>query len=242
MCRHAAYIGPGIAPSELLSELDHGLEHQAYRPRELLTGSVCADGYGFGWFADVPARYAFSGPVWSDSNLHTLAPNVRGHAVMAAVRNATIAGDNTQSNCSPFLQDGILFSHNGLLEDLPSWTEGLAVNGTTDSHWIFQEVLARRKEAPLSQAVQETCRALLDQAGGRSTQLNLLACDGDQMVATRAGNGPNNSLYLLEDGEEFPDAWVVASEPLYDDPLWQPVEENTMVVLQAGAPRVSLRI
>lgn len=270
MCRHAAYIGPGIALSEILRDLPHSLYHQSFEARELLTGVVCADGYGVAWYdpdsgADA-VRYACASPIWSDRNLATMLGRIRSGTVMAAVRNATVAGANIEANCAPFSDGPLSFSHNGFLEDFDTlWRDDLLarlaaddrrrLRGATDSEVIFQLVRAAARERAGSEALvsatQEVCRdllatadALADEAGRDrvGAHLNLLVSDGQQVVATRLGNGDaQNSLYLLEDGDEFPDGWVVASEPLYDDPEWQVVGPDTVLVLRAGAPPVRLR-
>lgn len=263
MCRHAAYLGPGIAATELLRDLEHSLQHQAYQARELLTGVVCADGYGYGWYDTdhtEPARYTYPGPVWSDPNLESTAPYVRSHFLVAAVRNATVAGSNTHANCAPFRDGRYLYSLNGALDHFPTrWREPMVdwlpperrerVRGGTDGEHLFQCLLARMDEAggdpaDLPTTVQGLVRDVLRYAEGEGigAQLNLLVGDGERLVATRAGSKPTQpSLYLLQDGDEFPGAHVVASEPLYDDPLWAPVEPDTVLTLQRDAPPVRLR-
>lgn len=256
MCRHAAYVGPSVAASALLSDLDHDLLHQSYQPRHLLTGCVCADGYGFGWYdrtGDGPAgRYAFAGPIWSDGNLATLAPAIHSDMHLAAVRNATIAGSNTPSNCAPFADGPHLFSLNGYLEDFPTWQDaindvlGQRLTGATDGEWLFAWLLRLLDgDGDLASGVQALCRATLDLGAqlGKAAQLNILASDGVRVVASRSGSTPSqNSLFTLVDGDEFPDATLVASEPLYDDPLWAEVPIDSVVALQAGAPPVTLRV
>lgn len=262
MCRHAAYIGPGIALGEILADLDHCLLQQSYQPRELLTGVVCADGYGVTWYTPDAgpdaARYAYPGPIWSDSNLQSMAPFVRSPIVVAAVRNATIAGSNTVANCAPFRHGRLSLSHNGYLEDFAaSWQRDLvdglsseargAIHGDTDSQHIFAlliDALAEHKDN-LPAATQSVCRDLLERATqlGKVAQLNLLLSDGQHVIATRSGSKPTqNSLYVLQDGEEFPDAVVLASEPLYDDPAWEPVRTDTLIAAQAGAPLVRMKV
>ncbi len=264
MCRHAAYLGPPIHATGLLRDLEHSLHHQSYRARELLTGSVCADGYGVGWYddgaRDGAARYTYPGPVWSDPNLDQALPYVQSGLLVAAVRNATVAGSNTHANCAPFADGNHLLSLNGFLDDFPAaWRAPMRdwlpderrerVHGDTDGEHLFQALLARLDElggdpADLATATQGLVRDVLRHAEseGVDAHLNLLVSDGKQVVATRAGSKPTqNSLYLLQDGDEFPGATVLASEPLYDDPLWVPVEPDTVLTVQEGAPPVRLR-
>jgi glutamine amidotransferase len=257
MCRHLGYVGPPITLAEAVRDLDHSLLKQSYQARELLTGSVCADGYGIGWYApeNTPAagRYAFPGPIWSDGNLDTMGEAVRSSTIVAAVRNATIAGQNNEPNCAPFANGRHLFSLNGYFQDFDTgWRETMpagASRGNTDGEWLFMAILAALDDnvapAALATTVQETCRLLLarGQELQRTVQINLIISDGGQVIATRAGSGsPQNSLYVLQDGEEFPDGTLLASEPTYDDPLWQKIDENSLIVARAGAPLVRMKI
>jgi len=265
MCRHAAAVGPGIAIAEIMRDLPHSLLHQSYRARELLTGVVCADGFGIGWYEpDVrpePGRYASPFPIWSDGNLASFGPLVRSPMILGAVRNATVAGRNDAANCAPFASGRHLLSLNGHLEAFDEhWRDGFLrdlvaparrplVQGSTDGELLFQAVLsavdAHEGSAALATAVQETLRNILGHARetGLVAQVNVLASDGESLVATRAGTEElQNSLYLLRDGEESPGSTLVASEPLYDDPLWEPVPPDTVLVLRGGAPPVRLAV
>ncbi len=266
MCRHAAYAGPGIALDELILPTSHGLLRQSYAARELLTGVVCGDGYGIAWYdpdtRPEPARYVSLLPVWADTNLPSFGPIVRGRLVLALVRNATTAGSTTEPNSHPFVDGRYAFTHNGYLQDFDGrWREHLRehwirperrglLRGTTDSEYLFQALLSildtlPREPGSLATATQTLLRLVMDRARaeGLAAELNVLVSDGNQVVATRAGTRERqNSLYLLLDGDGFPGGSVVASEPLDDDPRWQPVTPDSLVVLTAGAPPVRLRV
>lgn len=264
MCRHAAYVGPPVAGTALLRDLPHCLKVQSYAARELLTGVVCADGYGAGWYDEDAgtdaARYACADPIWSDTNLDTTLPHIRSGTWIAAVRNATVAGQNTLANCAPFAHGRHLWSLNGFLDGfVEHWRDEVitpwitperrqAMHGDTDAEYLFAAWLSFIDQhgtdpaAPL-QALQHLVRRVTEEAEriGAAAHLNILASDGRHVYATRAGSTPTqNSLYLLHDGDEFPDGWVVASEPLYDDPLWEPVAPDTVLALTADAPPVRL--
>lgn len=262
MCRHAAYVGPGIALTELTRDLPHSLYHQSFQARQMLRGSVNADGFGVGWYdPDVrpePARYASPLPIWSDTNLPSFGPLIRSPLVVAAVRNATVEGTTDAANNAPFVSGRYLWSLNGYLEDFAeSWKEEVLwdwidrgrrtqLRGQSDAEHLFQAVLSRAGEAgSLPEAVLSVLRDAKKRAAetGKGAQLNLLLSDGETLIATRCGASPTQtSLYHLWDGDEFPDGHVVASEPLYDDPLWQSVAEDTLLILRDGAPPVRLRV
>ena len=57
MCRLLAYLGPSIALNRLISEPEHSLVVQSYAPREMTSGRLNADGFGFAWYdAGAPGR------------------------------------------------------------------------------------------------------------------------------------------------------------------------------------------
>src|SRR5690606_29322316 len=54
VCRLTAYLGEPVAASTLVFGGSHPLFRQSWAPRELLSGSVNADGYGVVWYAEAP--------------------------------------------------------------------------------------------------------------------------------------------------------------------------------------------
>ncbi len=265
MCRHASYIGPSITAAEIVSDLDHSLYHQSYQARELLTGVVCADGYGVAWYDEDhedAGRYAFGGPIWADPNLQTMVPYLRSEVIVAAVRNGTLPSGNQAADAAPFQHGKFVWSLNGMLDGFGEfWRDGplrdwisasrrQIIKGGTDGEHLFAAWLSLLDEEPDDaaaglHAMQRLCRMVNEEArkSGFHAQINILASDGERVYATRAGSTPTqNSLYQLHDGRDFPDAWVVASEPLYDDPLWEPVAPDTVVVYGRDAPPVRLTI
>ncbi len=263
MCRHAAYIGPTSAVGPMMTDLEHSLLVQSYRPRELLGDlTVNADGFGLAWYdSDVqpePAQYANPFPIWNDPGLPSMGQLIRSHTFLGAVRNATEAGSNAAVNCAPFVDGVWSWSLNGylrgfaeqwrtmMLADWISPERAARIRGTTDAEHLFQAFLTRVEDGQdPSQALKSLCRdvASFAEQNGWKTQLNLLVSDGDQVWATRDGNQEScNSLYHLFDGEEFPGAHLIASEPLMDDPEWAPVDAGTLLVVSADAPPVRLAI
>ena len=80
MCRHLAYLGPPVYIGALLLAPPYGLVRQSWAPRRQRYGTVNADGFGVGWYADgdpVPARYRNERPIWSDPFLADLGRVVR---------------------------------------------------------------------------------------------------------------------------------------------------------------------
>ncbi|WP_405486644.1 ergothioneine biosynthesis protein EgtC [Streptomyces sp. NBC_00096] len=244
MCRHLAYLGPSVSLGRLLSEPEHSLVRQSWEPRRQRHGTVNADGFGVGWYAEadpVPARYRRSGPVWGDLTFSDLARVVRSEAVLAAVRDATWAGADGEAAAAPFTEGPWLFSHNGTLRDWPDSAapvaaglapqELLSLAARTDSALVWALVLHRLREDPdLGAALAGPVRELAEAAPG--SRLNLLLTDGRAIAATAWGD----SLWYLFDAAA--QRTVVASEPYDDDPRWCEVPDRTL--LTATRTRVDL--
>lgn len=263
MCRHAAYIGPPVPLSYLLWDGSHALRFQARRPKELLVGATCADGFGVAWYqleqTENAARYANPLPLWADNNVPGFGAVVASGMQIAAVRDATVEGTNTEANCHPFTDGRFSLSHNGYLQDFhTAWKEHvvewiaperlLRIKGSTDSEFLFQAILTEvdLHDGPEAMviATQTIVRRALDLSKEleKKCQLNFLLGNGDICIATRDGNQPMaNSLYVLVDGEETPGGIVVASEPLHEG-AWQPVPEGQLLVAQPGAPLVRMTL
>ncbi|RFU88119.1 ergothioneine biosynthesis protein EgtC [Streptomyces triticagri] len=243
MCRHLAYLGDPLPLGEVLVRPPHSLYRQSWEPREQRYGTVNADGFGAGWYADEdpePARYRQAGPVWADANYADLTRVVRSGAVLAAVRDATEAGADGAAAAAPFAGAGRLFSHNGAVS---GWPESLAtVAGTLpalnllslearcDSALVWALVLHRMRagagDGPaLAGAVREVA------AAAPGSRLNLLVTDGRSITATAWGD---TLYYLAGPGLRT----VVASEPYDDDPAWCRVPDRTLLT----ASRTEVRL
>ncbi|MEU0370723.1 ergothioneine biosynthesis protein EgtC [Streptomyces sp. NPDC006283] len=235
MCRHIAALGPPEPLGALLVEPAHGLLHQAWEPRRQRYGTVNADGFGVGWYAEgdpVPARYRRAGPIWADLSFTDLARVVRSTAVLAAVRDATAPGADGEAAAAPFAAGPWLFSHNGAVRGWPASMGALAaalpadellsMEARNDSALLWALVLHRlRAGDSLGQALADTVR---DTAGAApESRLNLLLTDGTTIAATAWGD---TLWYLTEPGRRT----VVASEPYDDDPLWQEAPDRTVLI------------
>lgn len=114
----------------------------------------------------------------------------------------------------------------------------------SDSLVLFLTVLAALEREPAA-GLAGAVRAGVDEvvgvcrAAGVGARLNVLAGDGERIVAYRASLDESyNSLYLLEHGHRWPRARLVASEPLDDDAGWQPVAEHGLVEVTAQGVRL----
>ncbi|MGC9540505.1 ergothioneine biosynthesis protein EgtC [Streptomyces sp. UG1] len=234
MCRHLAYLGPEEPLGRLLVEPPHGLYRQSWEPRRQRYGTVNADGFGVGWYAEgdpVPARYRRAGPIWADLSFADLARVVRSTALLAAVRDATVAGADQEAAAAPFAAGTWLFSHNGavkgwpgsltpLVSGLPA-VDLLSMEARNDSAFVWALVLARlRGGDEEGQALADTVVEVAEAAPG--SRLNLLLTNGETIAATAWGD---TLWYLTRPGG----GTVVASEPYDDDPHWLQVPDRTLL-------------
>jgi glutamine amidotransferase len=241
MCRHLAYLGPPVPLRTLLSDPPFGLLRQSWAPRHQRHGTVNADGFGVGWYADgdpVPARYRRDRPIWTDASFPDLARVVRSRAVLAAVRSGTEGMPYGEAAAAPFAAAEYLFSHNGVLPGWPGSAAELAatlapgellgVESATDSALLWALVRSRLGAGlPLPQALAEVVRVAAP-LGGR---LNLLATDGRTIAATAWGD----TLYW----RAGPNGVVVASEPYDDGPGWHDVPDRHLLVATRGGVEVT---
>lgn len=234
MCRHLAYLGPQEPLGALLVEPAHSLYRQSWAPRHQRYGTVNADGFGVGWYAEgdpVPARYRRAGPIWADLSFADLARVVRGGALLAAVRDATLSGADAEAAAAPYAAGPWLFSHNGavrgwpqslapLVERLPA-VDVLSLEARNDSALVWALVLARLRDGDdEGQALADTVLEVAEAAPG--SRLNLLLTNGESITATTWGD---TLWYLSRPGR----GTVVASEPYDDDPHWQEVPDRTLL-------------
>ncbi|MFC7892141.1 ergothioneine biosynthesis protein EgtC [Streptomyces sp. NPDC057381] len=234
MCRHLAYVGPVEPIARLLVAPPHGLYRQSWAPRHQRYGTVNADGFGVGWYAEgdpVPARYRRAGPIWADQSFADLARVVRTGALLAAVRDATLSGADAEAAAAPFAAGTWLFSHNGAVTGWPGTLASvasslppgdlLALEARNDSALVWALVLARlRAGDDAGRALAETVTEVADAAP--ASRLNLLLTDGATVTATTWGD---TLWYLTRPGG----GTVVASEPYDDDPRWREVPDRTLL-------------
>ncbi|MFB7615039.1 ergothioneine biosynthesis protein EgtC [Kitasatospora sp. NPDC056181] len=243
MCRHLAYLGAPVAPQELLVEPPFGLYRQSWAPRAQQYGTVNADGFGLGWYADgdeVPARHRRAGPVWADATFADLARVIRTRALLAAVRSATQGCAAGEEAAAPFAAERWLFSHNGAVAGWPAKLDALAgllppaelleLVSRTDSALVWGLALHRlRAGAGLGEALAGT---VADVAAHTTARLNLLLTDGRALAATAWGDTLHHRT-LPGRGV------VVASEPYDDHPDWTAVPDGSLLL--AGPDGVTVR-
>lgn len=121
------------------------------------------DGAGIGTFTPdgTPVLHKEPMAAWRDADFATAAHDLRGATFVAHVRYASTGG-LSEVNTHPFLQDGRLFAHNGVLTGLDRLDARLAdlgatdlVQGDTDSERMFALISAetRRRAGDLGAGI-----------------------------------------------------------------------------------------
>jgi glutamine amidotransferase len=268
MCRHAAYLGPPVPLRAVLIDPPFGLYRQAWAPRRQRHGTVNADGFGIGWYADgdpVPARYRRGVPMWGDGSLPDLARVTRSGAVLAAVRSATAGMALGEAAVAPFASGRWLFSHNGVLDGWPVSAERLLPTGGTvpSQGGLPVPHLPRPPGTPPYGApipLWAGLEAMVDSAFLWALVLGRLDSGdppdvalAETIGAIEAAGGTGRFNFLMTDGRsvaataagdtlwyrQADGAVVVASEPGDDEPGWTEVPDRQ--VLTAAPDRVTIR-
>jgi glutamine amidotransferase len=266
MCRFAAYAGPHTAPAPVGAVLFGGtypLVRQAWAPRELLSGSVNADGYGIVWYPTLdgeptgsqrPVRVARAEPVWYDPDLEGLLASARSPVAMAALRNATPGLPVDRAGLLPLVYGTWSFVLNGyvphfraehmraLRSELPDDLYA-SLQGVSDAETLFLLTVAElgRGASPPEALAEVVGRVRARIGAGHDVPLTMALADGHGVWALngRVGSGPVNSLYVAERPALAPGGALLASEPLDGDDAWRPVPADAAVVLDARGARVS---
>ncbi|MHA7648445.1 class II glutamine amidotransferase [Mycobacterium sp. ML4] len=218
------------------------------------------DGTGLGLFDERGRPQLHKEPIaaWRDTQFATEAHCLDGTTFIAHVRYAT-TGSLDVRNTHPFLQDGRIFAHNGMIEGLDVVDERLRELGTrdlvlgqTDSERIFALITGcvRARQGDVSAGVVDAVSWLADSVPVYA--LNILLCMGTQMWALRYPD--THQLFMLDrrvDG--VPDfdmstsriharcktlagrsSVVFATEPMDDDPRWILLDPGELVYVDAA--------
>ncbi len=224
MCRHLGWLGAEVGVSALVWDPPHGLRVQSYAPRRQKHCLLNADGWGVGFFdGTVPRRWRSQAPLWGDASFDSVAPALRSHCVVAAVRSATVGMPIDISATAPFTDGRWLLSHNGVV-DRAVLPMTLHAESLCDSAMLAAHIFARGLDS-LGDTIADVARA------DPHARLNVLAADGSRLLATAWGD--TLSILRREDGV------VVASEPYDNDPDWEDVPDRHLVDVTAAGVRIT---
>lgn len=215
------------------------------------------DGTGLGWFDGDGAPHVSKQPIaaYGDAEFAREAHEVCSRTFIAHIRFAS-TGALDLRNTHPFEQDGRLFAHNGVIEDLPALEAHLGddrrlVKGDTDSERFF--ALITREIAAchgnVSAGIETACKWIA--AKLPVFAINFLLADAGGLWALRYP--ATHPLYLLERAPGEPlehssrfgsrvrseDAVdqplvVLASERMDSDPGWRLLEPGRLVHIDAA--------
>jgi glutamine amidotransferase len=214
MCRHLGWLGRETAISSLVLDPAQGLRVQSYAPRRQKHGLMNADGWGVGFFdGPTPRRWRSAAPLWGDVSFDSIAPALRSHCVVAAVRCATVGMPIEASATAPFTDGQWLLSHNGVV-DRDVLPLRATAESTCDSAVLAATIFEHGLDA-LGQTIVQIA------AADPTARLNILAANGSRLLATTWGD----TLSILRRG----DGVVLASEPYDDQPGWEDVPDRHLV-------------
>jgi glutamine amidotransferase len=297
MCRMLGYLGTPVLLEDLLYAPDSSLLKQTTDAQMLTMLNLAGFGLA-AWdpasFApEEPHIYRSTQVAVFDRNLHALARKVRAGALVAHLRGVPYhAGVQiNEQNLHPFRFDGVplAMAHNGDLAGFRDMRYDLLefvkpeiarrIQGSTDSEWLYALTLSAlddpaapaRPDAILvaMTSALSAVRKVRDRHGIRtSSSVNLIACDGTNLVATRftfdfgcygekqlqgstdflsqwytlgRNYGHHDGEWKMTGGAANADSVIVASEPLTRDiSTWVEVPEySALVVQQAGARKTA---
>jgi glutamine amidotransferase len=219
MCRHLGWLGRDTSLSSLVLDPPQGLRVQSYAPRRQKHGLMNADGWGVGFFdGAIPRRWRSPAPLWGDVSFDSIAPALRSHCVVAAVRSATVGMPIEASATAPFTDGQWLLSHNGVV-DRGVLPPSASAESICDSA-ILAALIFERGLDTLGQTIAEVGTADPD------ARLNILAANGSRLLATTWGD--TLSILRRDDGV------VLASEPYDDQPGWEDVPDRHLIEATAG--------
>lgn len=218
------------------------------------------DGTGVGVFDEHGRPQLCKQPMaaWDDTAFAAEAHEMTGTTFLAHVRYATTGAPDVR-NTHPFLQDGRLFAHNGVVRGLDTVDERLREAGTddlvlgqTDSERVFALITARIRahDGDVTAGLLDATRWLADTVPLYA--LNVLLSTATEMWALRYPR--THTLYVLDRRPEDAErdlhlrtdrirafsrhlrarpSVVFASEPMDDDPRWQLMEPGELIHVDA---------
>ena len=217
--------------------------HQSWAPRELLSGSVNADGYGVVWYHEGrPRRIAEARPIWHDDELENTLGSVSSACIVAALRNATPGQPVDRASLLPLVHDRFAFVLNGFVPDFhgahmralrSDLADDLyaALRGASDAETLFLLAVGFVREgAGLSEALEEVARRVERRVGKTEAQMNMVLADGETIGVLRSSTVLlTNSLYTSASVPFAEDGVVLATEPLHASAAWTPVDGHHRV-------------
>ena len=219
------------------------------------------DGSGLGVFDAQSRPQVHKQPIaaWEDAEFATEAHDLTGTTFVAHVRYAT-TGSHDMVNTHPFLQDGRIFAHNGVLQGLDVLDERLREVGTadlvlgqTDSERVFALITAsiRARGGDVTAGLVDAMRWLADNVPIYA--VNIVLSTATDLWVMRYPE--SHELYLSDRRDTPPDhrfhlrtsriradsqhlcerpSVVFATEPMDDATRWQLIQPGELIHVDAG--------
>lgn len=253
MCRWAAYIGAPIFLEEVVTAPGQSLLTQSLRAREAKS-ETNGDGFGLAWYGErpEPGLYRDVLPAWSDTNLRSLASQVRSRLFMAHVRAST-GTETARQNCHPFAVGPWCFMHNGQIGGYAKLRREIDMmiddacyahrTGTTDSEAMFLLALAEGLSDDPKGALERAVGRLeaLSRAKGAAPHIRLTVgmSDGATLYAARyASDAFAPTLYHRYSTSR--EGYAIVSEPLESGQAdWQAVPPASFLTVTEEGVEVS---
>jgi glutamine amidotransferase len=226
------------------------------------------DGTGLGYFDESGHPVVSKRPIaaYEDRQFACEAKEVDSRTFVAHVRYASTGGLAPQ-NTHPFEQDGRLFAHNGVIEDLGRLEHELGddmalVHGDTDSERFFALITREaRRGGDIGEAVGRAARWVAENLPVFAINLVLISDTDlwalrypdshDLLVLERAAGGASGDRHLEHSSPRASirvrsgdlaacPAVVVATERMDEDPAWQPLSSGELLHVD-GDLRVTRR-
>jgi predicted glutamine amidotransferase len=223
------------------------------------------DGTGLGWFDERGAPEVYKRPIaaYEDRGFARHAQTVTSRTFVSHIRFAS-SGDLTLENTHPFEQDGRLFAHNGVIEDMATLEAELGdarelVRGETDSERYFALVTreVERSGGDVSPGIAAAARWIADNLPVFAINCVLVTPEG--LWALRYPD--THQLHVLErnartvlrhesslgsrvesdHGREHR-LVVIASERMDNDPDWRLLDSGELLQVTEQLEVVSERI
>jgi glutamine amidotransferase len=266
MCRWLAYAGSPLRIDHLLFQPQNSLIRQSLHATRGTT-TTNGDGFGLGWYGErgFPGLYRDTLPAWHDSNLRSLAEQIRSRLFFAHVRAST-GTSTSRENCHPFRFENTLFMHNGQIggydrirRAIENLIPGAVYHhrlGTTDSEAFFLLAigLGLLEDAPgaLARTIAAVRGVMLEHDVTEPLRMTAALADGERLFALRYSSDETPPSLFFVEGSEITVAGdqvcatpgrgsvLVISEPLdlHEGP-WREVPAGHVLETRAGLARVS---
>lgn len=226
------------------------------------------DGAGIGAFGADGQPAVSKQPIaaWQDTEFAATARRLRGTTFVAHVRYAS-TGEHTVANTHPFLEDGRLFAHNGVVQGLADLDRRLSeldaaglVRGETDSERVFALITAetRRHGGDLARGITAAIGWISDQLPVYA--VNLVLVTATELWALRypathelyvlerpaGGTGTSTALEAVSSriharSPQLADrpSVIIASERMDGDPAWRLLDPGELLHVSPSLEIVS---